>query len=92
MRNNLLIYTNIWNSCAGGNGAGCPRYIRENLQKILDKSREETLFNPNQLDPEDDQALADICRDLEVMTDHLEYIEKTITEIAIKYKNKEYKR
>ena len=91
MRNNLLIFTNLWNSCAGGNGAGCPRYIREHLQDVLDKSREDTLFNPVRLDPEDDQALADICRDLETMTDQLEYIENTITSIAMKYRNKEQK-
>ena len=88
MRNNL-IFTNIWNSCAGGNGADSPRYIMENLREVLNKSREETLFNQNRLDPEDDKALEDICRDLDIMTNHLEYIEKTIENIALKYKKKE---
>ena len=89
MRNNHLIFTNIWNSCAGGNGAECPRYIMENLREVLNKSRKQTLFNENRLDPEDDKALEDICRDLDIMTDHLEYIEKTIENIALKYKKKE---
>lgn len=88
MRNNHLIFANIWNSCAGGNGAECPRYIMENLRKVLEKSREENLWNENKLDPEDDKALEEICRDLDIMTDHLEYIEISIRKIALKYKKK----
>ena len=86
--NNELIFQNIWNSCAGGNGSGCPRYIRENLIVVLNKSREPILWNPVRLDPEDDAAIAELVRDLDVMVDHLEYIQNQIGIIALKYREK----
>ena len=86
--NNELICQNIWNSCAGGNGSGCPCAIRDNLNAVLNKSREPILWNPVRLDPEDDAAIAELVRDLDVMVDHLEYIESQICAIAMKYRNK----
>ena len=84
--NNELIFQNIWNSCASG--SGCPRYIRENLIVVLNKSREPLLWNPVRLDPEDDSAIAELARELDTMTDHLEYIESQICAIAMKYRKK----
>lgn len=86
--NNELICQNIWNSCAGGNGSGCPCAIRDNLNTVLNKSREPILWNPVRLDPEDDAAIAELVRELDVMVDHLEYIQNQIGIIALKYRKK----
>lgn len=88
MSNNYLIFQNVWNCCASGNGGGCPRYIRDNLNVVLAKSRENTLWNEHRLDPEDETALEQLARDLDTMTDHLEYIESQISAVAIKYQKK----
>lgn len=85
MRNDGLIFTNLWNSCCC-TATGDPSTIRERLTKILNKSREQEIFNEERLDPEDETAIADLIRDLDVLIDHLEYIEKSITAIALKYK------
>jgi hypothetical protein len=85
MRNDGLIFTNLWNSCCC-TATGDPSTIRERLTKILNKSREQEIFNEERLDAEDETAIADLVRDLDVLIDHLEYIEKSITAIALKYK------
>ena len=91
MQNFYLIYQNLWNSCASGTGKGDPGWIRDRLLQVQAESRDPDIFNEKRLDPEDDEKLAEIIRDLDVLVDHLEYLEKTITNIAVKYKNKEQK-
>ena len=88
MRNNNLIFANIWNSCANGNGRGCPEYIRDDLRKVLEKSRSNDLFNEQRLNPEDDAALSELCRDLDTMVDQLNHIENEISRIALKYRER----
>ena len=58
------------------------------MNAVLNKSREPILWNPVRLDPEDDAAIAELVRDLDVMVDHLEYIQNQIGIIALKYREK----
>ena len=88
MQNFYLIFQNIWNSCANGTGKGDPEWIRDNLLKVLEESRDPDIFNETRLDPEDDQKLAEIIRDLDVLVDHLKYCENEIQTLAMKYKTK----
>ena len=91
MQNFYLIYQNIWNSCASGTGKGDPGWIRDRLLQVQAESRDPDIFNEKRLDPEDDEKLASIIRDLDVIVDHLEYCENEIRTLAMKYRNKEQK-
>lgn len=83
--NNYLIFQNIWNSCANST----PRYTKESLVQVLNKSRENLLWNENRLDPEDDKEIAGLIHDLDIIADHFEYIKSRVCAIALKYKEKE---
>ena len=87
MGRNSLLFTNLWNSVASGAASGDPGYIRDNLLKILNKSRENSLFNDQKLNPEDDTQIAEFIRNLDTMAEQLAYIEEQITTIALKYKD-----
>lgn len=88
MQNFYLIYQNIWNSCASGTGKGDPDWIRDKLLQVQAESRDPDIFNEKRLDPEDDEKLSSIIRDLDVIVDHLEYCENEIRTLAVKYKTK----
>ena len=87
MTSTQLLFANLWNSVASGTASGDPGYIRDNLLKILEKSRDNCLFNDQRLEPEDDAQIAEFIRDLDTMAEHLAYIEEQITTIALKYKD-----
>lgn len=85
MRNNMLIHHAIHNSVASGNGAGCPRYIREHLLDLLQKHSSEDLWNPYRMNQEDAEELADIIEELGLISMRLDQQEKQIINISIKY-------
>lgn len=85
MRNNMLIYHTIHNSVASGNGAGCPRYIREHLLDLLQKHSSEDLWNPYRMDQEDAEELTEIADEMGLLAIRLDQLEKQITNISAKY-------
>ena len=85
MRNNMLIHHTIHNSVASGNGAGCPRYIREHLLDLLQKHSSEDLWNPYRMDQEDAEELADIIDELGIISMRIDQLELKISNISMKY-------
>lgn len=84
-RNNMLIHHAIHNSIASGNGAGCPRYIREHLLDLMQKHSSEDLWNPYRMDQEDAEELADIIDELGIISMRIDQLELKISNISMKY-------
>lgn len=84
-RNSMLIHHAIHNSIASGNGAGCPRYIREHLLDLMQKHSSEDLWNPYRMDQEDAEELADIIDELGIISMRIDQLELKISNISMKY-------
>lgn len=86
--NHWLIHNTLWNSCAGGNGSGCPRAIEEHLLDLYLKQHSDELWHPLRMDAEDVaklEALINIASDIAAQTEKLEDM---IGQLAAKYKAK----
>ncbi len=90
--NYLLIHNTLWNSCAGGNGSGCPGAIAEHLRDLYQKQHSDILWNPLKMDTEDVTRLESLIAIASDLAQQTQKLEDLICNLAKKYKAKDQKK
>jgi hypothetical protein len=83
MVNRELVFQRVWNIVVCEDSA---RYLSQRISTVLAESRKQDIFNEMRLAPADEEELADIGRELDVIADHVEYLKNKITAVAMRYR------
>lgn len=83
MVNRELVFQRVWNIVVCEDSA---RYLSQRISTVLAESRKQDIFSEMRLAPADEEELADIGRELDVIADHVEYLKNKITAVAMRYR------